>query len=120
MGFRSSYATHTKYLPMHCILRSIPNVDTSQLKISTFRLPVAVRVTLDVIGRWLVQLFNPTNTGGFFLCCFWNVESETLTVFTVYLEILFLLMETVKSITLKRLSHETEVNYKSYESTEPN
>jgi hypothetical protein len=78
---------------------------------------MAAGVALDVIGRWLVQLFNPTNTVGFFLCCSWNVESETLTVFTVYLEILFLLMETVKGITLKRLFHETEVNYKWYKST---
>jgi hypothetical protein len=37
------------------------------LQISTSQSPKVADVALDVIGRWLVVLFHPNNTGGFLL-----------------------------------------------------
>jgi hypothetical protein len=47
------------------------SVGTCHLLIWTYLPPTAEGVALDVIERWLAQLFYHTNTGGFLL---WTLE----------------------------------------------
>ncbi len=63
------------------------SLGTSLLTISPDRIPKKVGgVTLDAIGRRLVQLFYYTNTGGF-LCSLWKIGSATQAIFLLYLQL---------------------------------
>jgi hypothetical protein len=66
---------------------------TSLLIISPCHFPIAAGVALDVIGRWVAQLFHDPTLADF-SCCLWKAENETIAVFIVYLEFLPLPLET--------------------------
>jgi hypothetical protein len=68
-------------------------VEGSRLIIFTFRFPVTVRVALDLLGIWLVQLFFVLILADL------DVKSETLAILLLYLEFLLLPLETGKGNT---------------------
>jgi hypothetical protein len=57
MTFWNFYATHTKHLLVHFVF-GIWLVMTSLLIMFPCHFPIAAGVALDVIGRWVAQLFH--------------------------------------------------------------
>jgi hypothetical protein len=63
MGLWSSHVTNTTHLPMDVtFFKEIHSVDTSWLIISSCQSQRAERITTDVKGNRVVQLFHQTNT----------------------------------------------------------
>jgi hypothetical protein len=71
MSLTSYYVTHIKFFPILFSLEvTVAGIVNSRLLMSICRFPMEAGVaSLDVIGRWLLQLFHHTSTYKFFFCC---------------------------------------------------